>query len=242
LVDGVLVAASDTVTFSSLIDDQFGDLTSKCDVDTVDGAPLAPSVNLDGFELDPGHTASCTINLPIQGNAGDSHVNVAIIYGTDEDGDDVQATDDETVTFDPSAPDTDMAFATSMLVVIELTNASEVDNVTLTGLTVQGLNVVDGAGNSEFTILNSVGGTYNSTFYPACNVGPIGVGEELGYSGSGSNVYACAFTIELKPGLENTNDINFIAQGALNGIVATVTDDEGDTFSNYVSVQVITDE
>lgn len=233
---GVFVAASDTVTFSSLIDDPFGDLTGDCMVTSKNGNPIAP-VALNGFELDPGEFASCTMTLQVQGNAGDNHLNVATISGTDEDEQPVSAMDSETVTFDPLAPDTDMAFATSLLVVIELTNASEVDDVTLTALTVKGENVFafDGM-NDEFNLLNT-GGTYNGVTYSACNYG-----AEMQYSGSGLglNVYSCAFTLELKPGLENTDDIEFLSQGALNGVVATVTDDEGDTLTNFVSVEVNT--
>jgi|GEM_PF-1647660 len=228
------VSTSDTVVFSSLSDDRFGVLTDHCMVDMRNGGAIAPTA-LNGFELEPGDNASCTITLQIQGNAGESHVNVATINGTDEDGLAVMAMDDATVTFDPLAPDTDLAFAVSGLVVIELTNASEVDNVTLTSLTLLGVDVVDGASSGGFTILNTLGGTYDGVFYPACNIGQV-----LEYSGSGNNVYNCAFTVELRPGLENTDPVTFLAQGALDGIVATVTDDEGDDLTNFISIEVNT--
>ncbi|WP_409586041.1 DUF7507 domain-containing protein [Vibrio rotiferianus] len=228
------VSTSDTVVFSSLSDDRFGVLTDHCMVDMRNGGAIAPTA-LDGFELEPGDNASCTITLQIQGNAGESHVNVATINGTDEDGLAVMAMDDATVTFDPLAPDTDLAFAVSGLVVVELTNASEVDNVTLTSLTLLGVDVVDGASSGGFTILNTLGGTYDGVFYPACNIGQV-----LEYSGSGNNVYNCAFTVELRPGLENTDPVTFLAQGALDGIVATVTDDEGDDLTNFISIEVNT--
>ncbi|MGR4988223.1 DUF7507 domain-containing protein [Vibrio rotiferianus] len=231
-IDGV--STSDTVVFSSLTDNPFGVLTDDCMVDTKNGGDITPTP-LIGFALDPGESASCTITLQVQGNAGDSHVNVATINGTDEDGLNVMAMDDATVTFDPLAPDTDLAFAVSGLVVIELTNASEVDNVTLTSLTLLGIDVVDGASSGGFTILNTLGGTYDGVFYPACNIGQV-----LEYSGSGNNVYNCAFTVELRPGLENTDPIAFLAQGALDGIVATVTDDEGDDLTNFISIEVNT--
>ncbi len=231
-IDGV--STSDTVVFSSLTDSPFGVLTDDCMVDTKNGGDIAPTP-LVGFALDPGESASCTITLQVQGNAGDSHVNVATINGTDEDGLNVMAMDDATVTFDPLAPDTDLAFAVSGLVVIELTNASEVDNVTLTSLTLLGIDVVDGASSGGFTILNTLGGTYDGVFYPACNIGQV-----LEYSGSGNNIYNCAFTVELRPGLENTDPIAFLAQGALDGIVATVTDDEGDDLTNFISIEVNT--
>ncbi|USD52305.1 hypothetical protein J4N37_24485 [Vibrio sp. SCSIO 43153] len=231
-IDGV--STSDTVVFSSLTDNPFGVLTDDCMVDTKNGGDIAPTPLL-GFSLEPGESASCTITLQVQGNAGDSHVNVATINGTDEDGLNVMAMDDATVTFDPLAPDTDLAFAVSGLVVVELTNASEVDNVTLTSLTLLGVDVVDGASSGGFTILNTLGGTYDGVFYPACNIGQV-----LEYSGSGNNVYNCAFTVELRPGLENTDPVTFLAQGALDGIVATVTDDEGDDLTNFISIEVNT--
>ncbi|MHA2742462.1 DUF7507 domain-containing protein [Vibrio harveyi] len=228
------VSTSDTVVFSSLNDDRFGSLTDECMVDMKNGGAITPT-GLNGFELDPGETASCTITLQVQGNAGDSHVNVATINGTDEDGLGVSAMDDATVTFDPLAPDTDIAFALSGLIIIQLTNASEVDNVTLTGLTLRGVDIIDGNGNANFTIFNTQGGTHSGMTYPPCNIG-----QELGYSGSGNNVYTCAFTVELRPGLENTDPITFQAQGVLDGIVATVEDDDGDALTNFVSIEVNT--
>ncbi|WP_182052891.1 hypothetical protein [Vibrio sp. B1FIG11] len=231
-IDGV--STSDTVVFSSLTDVPFGVLTDDCMVNTKNGGGITPTPLL-GFALEPGESASCTITLQVQGNAGDSHVNVATISGTDEDGLNVMAMDDATVTFDPLEPDTDLAFAVSGLIVIELTNASEVDNVTLSALTLLGVTVADGETGPNFRILNTQGGTYNDVYYPACNIGQV-----IEYSGSGNNIYNCAFTVELIPGLEGSTPIEFLAQGALEGVVATVTDDEGDSLVNFVSIQVNT--
>ncbi|MCE9687791.1 hypothetical protein LZP73_16545 [Shewanella sp. AS16] len=222
-------AGVDTVTFSSLTDTVFGDITGDCMVDMLDGNPIAPTA-LNGFMLMPGHSASCTIAQNLTGDAGDVHVNVATIDGVDEDGQAVEAMDDATVTFIPGAPATDMAFAASMLVVLELHNAG-IENVNLTLLTVGGINVFAGADEAGFRLING-GGNFDSIGYLPCDEG-----HQLGYNGSGTDTYSCAFTIEFKPGLENTLPINF-----LDDVVARVEDNEGDDSTNDVSIQVMTAE
>ncbi|EDP99828.1 hypothetical protein [Shewanella benthica] len=231
---GVNAAGVDEVTFTSLIDIPFGILTGDCWVDMKNGAPITPTA-LNGFMLLPGDYASCDIIKGLRGNSGDTHLNTATIRGVDEDGQDVDATDNALVTFTPQAPDTDMAFATSMLVVLELTNAG-IENVTLTELTVLGVTVADGNSdaNDIFTILNTIGGYHAGVAYSACTIGTV-----LEYSSSGSETYSCAFTIELQPGIENTDAITFLATG-VDGIVAIVEDDEGDQVVNGVAVEVNT--
>ncbi len=229
----------DSVAFETLIDDQFGNLTGLCMVDmyddgddgngTVGPQPIA-STPLAGFILYPGESASCTISEDLTGNAGDIHVNVATITGTDEDGQAVEAVDDATVTFLPGSPAADMKFAASMLVVIELQNAG-IENVTLTSLTlgIAGPSVFTEDATAGYRLYNT-GGMFDGVSYPSCNQG-----EELTYNGSPGDTYACAFTIEFIPGLENTAPIEF-----LNEVIATVEDDEGDASSNDVSIQVTT--
>ncbi|MCL1058693.1 hypothetical protein L2729_11920 [Shewanella gelidimarina] len=225
-------AGVDDVTFSSLTDDIFGTLTGECTVDSKNGSAIADTP-LSGFVLEPGEYASCNISKGLQGQFGDDpHVNVATIRGVDEDDMDVDASDNATVNFTPQAPDTDMAFAASMLVVLELTNAG-VENVTLTALTVRGVTVANGNAHPAFTILNAIGGEHAGVAYSACSIGTV-----LGYSGSGSEVYNCAFTVELKPGLGDTLPIAFTTQGALNGIVVTVEDDDGAEVVNFISAEV----
>ncbi|QYK14487.1 hypothetical protein K0I63_08415 [Shewanella rhizosphaerae] len=204
------------------------DITLDCDVN---------GVNLStGIELAPQASASCDIVMPLQGNADDVHKNLATIYGIDDDGNMLDADDPEVVTFLPANPAADMAFATSMLVVLELHNAG-LENVNLTALTVLGQSVFAEPNLAGFQILNE-GGTYATEDYGPCNENAL-----LGYNGSvsPSDTYSCAFTIELKPGLENAIDINFFASLA-NGVTATVTDDEGTSTSNSVSIAVQVDE
>ncbi|WP_110456650.1 hypothetical protein [Shewanella algidipiscicola] len=220
-------AGVDTVTFSSLTDDMFGNITAECMVDTVDGAPIAPTP-LNGFMLDPNHNASCTIAKSLTGNASDVHVNVATINGVDDDGQAVSDFDDATVTFLPSQPATDMKFAASLLVVLELHNAG-IENVNLTLMTVGGANVFTEDDTASFMLIND-GGMHDSISYPACNEG-----QELTYNGSPNDTYSCAFTIELKPGLENTDPITF-----LDDVIVSVADDEGNVSTNDVAIEVNT--
>ena len=230
IVDGK--TAVDTVTFSSLTDDMFGDLTANCMVNKKNGTDHGP-VALLGFTLDPGENASCSITKQLTGDNGDIHTNEATIDGTDEDGQAVQAMNSATVTFTPSAPASDMDFATRTLVVIRLHNAG-IENLTLTGLTVMGQPVVDDDDQGSYVIRNALGGEHDLISFSACNIG-----EVLGYNGSGTDTYSCAFSIEHHPGLENSTDINFSALLA-NGIVATLTDDDGQTSSNAVGLEVYT--
>jgi len=223
--------AVDTVTFSSLTDNKFGIWTGDCVVDMM--GPIGnlspiPDEALNGFMLDPGEEASCTITEQLTGNSGDTHTNVATINGTDEDGQPVEAMDSATVTFTPSAPATEMKFAASMLVVLELHNAG-IEDVNLTALTMGGFSVFVGVDGPLFRLMNT-GGDFDGTNYGACVED-----QELGYEGSGTEDYSCAFTIEFKPGLENTDDVDF-----LEDVVVTVEDDEGDEVINDVTIDVLT--
>ncbi|QYJ95384.1 hypothetical protein [Shewanella spartinae] len=215
----------DSVTFATLTDDIFGVLTGDCMVDMKNGAPIADTP-LAGFVLLPGENASCTITLQIQGYRTDVHTNVATIDGTDEDGQAVSDSDDATVTFTPAAPAVDMDFAATMLVVLGMHNA-DVNNANLTKLTIGILDVFAEPDTAGFKIING-GGMYNGTSYGAC-----GFNHLFGYTGSGTEDYECAFTIELKPGLENTDPIAF-----LEDVVVELTNSQNDKSTADVSIQV----
>lgn len=197
---GVNASGVDPVTFSSLSDDKFGTLTGNCMVSMKNGLPI-PATPLLGFILNPGENASCVMSKGLTGASGDSHVNVATINGTDADGQAVQAVDDATVTFTPVAPAVDMKFAASLLVVIEMNNTG-IKNVNLTKLLVFGENAFVGGEFEHFKLLNS-GGTFNGVSYGACEENHL-----LGFVGSGTDSYTCAFTIEAEPGLDSIEDIN----------------------------------
>ncbi|WP_085984816.1 hypothetical protein [Moritella dasanensis] len=229
--------AVDTVTFSSLTDDKFADWTvADCEVDMKgpigDLSAITQSVPLDGFMLDPGEEASCTITEELTGKSGFIHTNEATINGADEDGQAVEAMNSATVTFTPSDPATEMKFAASMLVVLELHNAG-IKNVNLTDLTLGGFSVFAGADETAFRLINT-GGDFNSITYGAC------VEDQLLTFNSDvtdTDTYSCAFTIEFKPGLEDTLPIGF-----LEDVIAIVTDDKLATSTNDVTIQVITGE
>ena len=215
----------DSVTFATLTDTIFGDLTGDCMVDMMNGAPIA-ATPLAGFVLLPGENASCTITLQLQGYRDDIHTNVATISGTDEDGQPVSWDDDATVTFTPAAPAVDMDFAASMLVVLGMHNA-DVNNANLTKLTIGILDVFAEPDTAGFKIING-GGMYNSTSYGACDFNHL-----FGYTGSGTEYYECAFTIELKPGLENTLPINFF-----DDVVVELTNSQNDKSTADVTIQI----
>ncbi|MDF0534285.1 hypothetical protein KDN34_06405 [Shewanella yunxiaonensis] len=220
----------DYVTFTSLTDDKFGTLTGDCMITNTSESGAISATPLLGYVLYPGQWAECVIPEQLKGNAGDSHVNVATVNGIDSDGQPVTDDDNATVTFTPTSPATDLKFAASMLVVLEMHNAG-IENVTLNLLTLGGVDVFPGADEAGFRIINA-GGDFDGMAYPQCDSG-----HELGYNGSATDTYACAFTIEFKPGLENTNPISF-----LNDVVVQVVDDEGADSTSDVTIQVGTAE
>ncbi|WP_198387037.1 hypothetical protein [Shewanella marisflavi] len=221
----------DPVTFSSLTDDVFLDLTDKCKVDTRNGNPI-PEEPLLGFVLLPGESASCTVEgLDVQGNFGDTHTNEATIKGKDEDGQDVMAMDTADVTFIKSEGKVKLDFAASMLVVVRMTN-DDIFNATLTGMTVGGKDVfTEEALIGSFRLLNN-GGDFDMTPYGDCVKD-----HPFGYLGAIDDFYECAFTIEFEPGLENKDAI-----GLLQDIIVTLTNSRGDTFNASVTVKVETQE
>ncbi|MBI3243695.1 MAG: DUF11 domain-containing protein, partial [Chloroflexi bacterium] len=62
----------DNVTITSVVDDQFGDISAGC----------LPALS---FTLAPTESLTCTVSELIEGNAGDTHINVATAYGVDDD-------------------------------------------------------------------------------------------------------------------------------------------------------------
>jgi hypothetical protein len=223
-------AGVDDVTFSSLSDDQFGDLTALCNVGGTD-----PATALNGYVLSPGQCASCTITLQVQGNAGDTHVNVATISGTDEDGQPVQDSDPATVTFLNAELDITQQFAIKATAFVRLFNGG-VDTATIDGLTIGGVALVaDGGVAGQFVILDEAA----SSSYTG------EAGESYAFCATGVDIlpqtwYDCAFTLKLLPGFE-AGDINLLATGA-NGLVVTLVDDDGSEVTADVDITIQTQE
>ncbi|WP_287154729.1 hypothetical protein [Candidatus Solincola tengchongensis] len=82
----------EAVTFDSLVDDQFGDLSDKL-VDE-NGNPVALPVTIEA-----GESFVCYYKTTISGDYPGSHTNVAAAIGSDNEGNTTEAVDEETVDF-----------------------------------------------------------------------------------------------------------------------------------------------
>ena len=162
-------SAVDDVTITSVVDDQFGDISAGC-------LPALP------FTLAPGETITCTVSEFIEGNAGDTHTNTATAYGVDDDDNDLSASDDATVTIADVQPsiavekDVDPASVPetggTASYLIAVTNNS-VEDVTLTTLTDSIYGNLDGLGDCNVPAVIAFGDTYTCTFsaFVSGNVG-----------------------------------------------------------------------
>lgn len=217
----------DTVTFSSLLDDKFGELADECLVGGV--------TKLSAYVANPGDVFSCVISRNLQGNAGDSHVNKADVKGVDADGQNVMAVATETVNFTDLPPAIDLAFAPRIVVVLQIKNTS-IEDVQLAGLTLFDQNVLEADLVDDGFTFRNVGGVYNEVAYPACQLN-----QTIQYAGSGSDIYLCAFVIDFVAGLDDVSAVNFDANAG-NAVVATVKDEQGNMVSGNVTVQLVTQE
>lgn len=223
-VDSLGNPTVDDVTFDELVDVVDGvstDLTSQCDA-----LPVT---------LSPGESDSCTITLSIQGDAGDTRLNVATIYGTDEDGLDVYDDDDATVTFLNVPLQLTPEFAMKATAFVRIVNGG-VDNMTITTMNFDGVAIVDNATddvvNPSFVIQDLAAiSSYDDIVSPFfCSTGVvIAPGGE----------YECSFTIKLFPGLDpNDGSINF----SLKDLDIVVADNDGSSENATVSLTIQTAE
>ena len=109
----------DTVTITSLVDDVYGDLDGQGDCSV-------PQV------LAPAGTYSCEFTVFVAGDAGDSETDTVTASGTDDDGDPVEDSDDETVDVDPVLPVIDLELAKTVDMSDVLVGASVVFTVSVT--------------------------------------------------------------------------------------------------------------
>lgn len=227
-------AGVDEVTFSTLTDDKFGNLTALCMVDKKDGLAITP-VALAGFKLLPGHNASCTITRQLQGNAGDSHTNVATINGTDADGQAVSDDDDAKVLFTDELPTMDRGFALKATVFLKVKNTS-IETIHLTSLQVLGVPVEDAYvfGVTGFVIRNE-GGTFGSASPGVCQEPPYGLAlvpdEE----------YSCAFSVEFAPDFTPSKFNTFTSPiTGSDAVKVEFADDENNPVSGVAEVTITT--
>ncbi|MCY9871842.1 DUF11 domain-containing protein [Vibrio barjaei] len=217
----------DTVSFSSLLDDKFGELVNECLIGGI--TPLA------NYVANPGDVLSCQISRNLQGNAGGSHTNEATVKGTDADGQAVMDVATATVNFTDVLPTVDVAFAPRVVVVLQVKNTS-IEDVTFQGLTLFGQNVLNADVVDDGFTFRNIGGTYNEVFYPACQLN-----QSITYAGSASDTYLCAFVIDFTAGLDDVDVVNFNANAG-NAVQVTVEDEQGNSANGDIDIQLVTQE
>ncbi|MGR6832658.1 hypothetical protein [Aliivibrio wodanis] len=223
----------DTVTLKTLIDSSFNDITNDCLVIELNQVVQDPPLALMNMILDPGDSIICQYQGSIQGNAGDIHENLATINGIDDDGEEVTASDNALVTFINIEPSIELDLALSFLAVIEITNTS-IENITFSSLTILGEEVSSNPSGPMYAVYN-IGGLYDGVSYDACNLANL----TLEYFGSNNNTMACAFVVELKPGLGEIQATTF--QSNLDDVIKTYfVDDEGNSVQSSVDISVST--
>jgi hypothetical protein len=239
-------AGVDDVTFSTLNDVVGGvdttDLTSLCSVDKKDEATITPVALEDGFVLSPGHSASCSIPLELQGNAGDTHDDTATITGKDEDGKTLYASDSATVAFTDELPTMDKGFALKATVFLKVKNTS-IETIHLTSLKVLGVPVEDGYtfAPSGFVIRNE-GGDFGSSFSPtACLEPPYSLVVPYSKALAPNEEYSCAFSVEFSQYFTPSQFNTFTSSITSNDAVKVeFADDEDNPVSGVASVTITT--
>jgi len=121
-----------------------------------------------------GGSYSCSFDLLVTGNAGDSESDLATASGNDDDGNAVSASDDATVTINdvPSsiqllksaAPDTLDEPGGSVIFNLTVNNLSSVDTVTINSLTDTVFGDLDGVGDCSVPRIIAPGNSYNCSF------------------------------------------------------------------------------
>ncbi|MBX3285760.1 MAG: VWA domain-containing protein, partial [Actinobacteria bacterium] len=171
-----------TVTNTSDVDA----VTIDSVTDSVDGgAPFAAGgdcPDLVGDVLDPGDSASCSFVVPVLGEAGDVVADTVTVAGTDDDGDAVSATGDETVGV------TDVASSLSVTKVADVDSVPEPGGPVSFDVTVTNTSDVDAVTIDSIT--DSVDGGAPFAAGGDC---PDLVGDELAPGGSAS----CSFTLDV---------------------------------------------
>jgi hypothetical protein len=117
-------SAVDTVTIDSLTDTVFGDLDGQGDCSV-------PQV------IAAGGSYSCSFTIFVAGNAFDVHTNKATAMGTDDDGENVMAMDDETLNFNDVPPAASLTKDATMVVAmfdVMVTNDSDAEALSLESL------------------------------------------------------------------------------------------------------------
>lgn len=200
-----------SVTIASIIDDQFGNLGTNEMGFAVNDCP-----SLIGDTLAPGGTTSCSFSAEIQGNSGGSHTNTVTVVAQQSGHDDIEDSDDATVTFtdvfaEPTVSKTAQAMescrvdATYQVVVY---NNSSVDTLTINSLSDDKF--------GDITTVHAAGGGFEQVVSTTCNsvANPFAT---IGVSGN----YSCEFVGRI---VDNVGDCEIDHTDV---VTADVTDDDG---------------
>jgi len=155
------ISAVDTVTIDSLVDTIFGDLNGQGDCSV-------PQIIVAGDNY------SCSFTTFVAGNAFDVHTNKATALGTDDDGEEVMAMDDETLNFNDVPPAASLTKDATMVVAnfdVVVTNDSDAEDLSLEALS-----------DDQFGDITQVAGDILST--------NCAVPQMIAASGN----YSCSFT------------------------------------------------
>jgi len=155
---------SDPVTITSLVDDIHGDLNGQ-------GTCAVP------FTLQPGETYTCQFTALVEGEAGDSEIDVVTASGTDDDETPVSDSDDATVTVvtDDGLPEIEVVKTADptflpepggmVTFTVEVTNLSNpTDPVTIESLVDDIHGDLDGQGTCSVPQVIQPGDTYSCQF------------------------------------------------------------------------------
>lgn len=159
-------SAIDSITIDTLTDSIYGNLDGRGDCAV-------------GQTLAAGASYTCSFSATVSGNAGDSETNIAIVTGTDDDGNDVHASDDATVNITDvpaSIVLTKTASPTSLpepggpvTFTVIITNTSPADEVTIETLTDDIHGNLNGQGDCSVPQTLAVGAVYECHFTATVN-------------------------------------------------------------------------
>ena len=159
-------SAVDSITIDTLTDSIYGNLNGRGDCAV-------------GQTLAAGASYTCSFSTTVTGNAGDSETDIAIVTGTDDDGNDVHASDDATVnitdvpasilltkTANPTSVPEPGAVVTFT---VRITNTSPADEVTIETLLDDVHGDLNGQGDCSVPQTLAVGAVYECQFTAMVN-------------------------------------------------------------------------
>lgn len=161
-------STADSIGVTTVVDDRFGDVRAGC-------IPALPVTLL------PGESLTCTFTRWIQGNANTQHINTVTATGIDDDGNNLTASDQETVTF------SDVSSAMTVRKTANVHGAPPTGAVVLFTVRVENTSAVD-----SLTLYSLVDSIYGNLADPA-NAALEHTNCVLPQTVSAGQVYECQF-------------------------------------------------